>query len=101
WAEWLYFNGRGAGARFYLTFLVGPATTAGRRRATVRLQLDRGGRVENFETNTEIDERAVRMAPDLTIGPNSVRLHGVKYEISVDLRDTSGRAASGTLVITP
>ena len=101
WAEWLYFNGRSAGARFYLTFLVGPSTTAGRRRATVRLQLDQGGRVENFETNTEIDEHAVRMAPDLTIGRNSVRLHGVKYEISVELRDNSGRAASGTLVITP
>jgi hypothetical protein len=57
--------------------------------------------VENFETNTEIDEHAVRMAPDLTIGRNSVRLHGVNYEISVDLRDNSGRAASGTLVITP
>jgi hypothetical protein len=101
WAEWLYFNGRSAGARFYLTFLVGPATTEGRRRATVRLQLDRGGRMENFETNTEISEQAVSMAPDLTIGDNSVRLHGVKYEISVDLRNNAGRTATGTLVVTP
>jgi hypothetical protein len=42
WAEWLYFNGRGPDARFYLTFLVVPAMPDGRRGAGVRLQLDRG-----------------------------------------------------------
>jgi hypothetical protein len=29
WAEWLYFNGRGPDARFYLTFQVGPRTATG------------------------------------------------------------------------
>src|SRR5262245_41240646 len=101
WAEWLYFNGHGRNARFYLTFLVGPSTGHDRRRAIVRLQLDRGGRVENFETTTEIDEQAARMAPDLTIGRNSVRLDDAKYGISIDLRDAAGRAATGTLMITP
>jgi len=33
WAEWLYFNGRASGARFYLTFLVGPGQGDGRRGA--------------------------------------------------------------------
>jgi hypothetical protein len=40
------------------------------------------------------------MAPDLTIGANTVRLHGAKYIVTVDLRDTSGRTATGTLTVT-
>ena len=51
WAEWLYFNGRSRDGRVrvYLTFLVGPrATTAGKRRAGVRLQLERDGRSTNY-----------------------------------------------------
>jgi hypothetical protein len=100
WAEWLYFNGRSPGARFYLTFLAGPRTSEGRRRAGVRLQLDRGGRVENFDTSTEIDEHALESAPDLTIAGNSVRLHGARYEISLNLRDGAGRSVTGTLVVT-
>src|SRR5260221_1960702 len=33
WAEWLYFNGGSGGARFYLTFMVGPPRPSGRRSA--------------------------------------------------------------------
>ena len=51
WAEWLYFNGRSSSARFYLTFLVGPAQADGRRTAGVRLQLDRGKGVESFSAH--------------------------------------------------
>ena len=64
WAEWLYFNGRAADARFYLTFLVGPrsAPTAGAP-AGVRLQLERGGRMRDVQraarelTDAEVDTR--------------------------------------------
>ena len=55
WAEWLYFNGRGGDARFYLTFLVGPRGHDGRRAAGVRLQLERGGRMESFSDSAVID----------------------------------------------
>src|SRR4029453_7676208 len=50
WAEWLYFNGHttDGSVRFYLTFLVGPASsTPGRRVAGVRLQLERNGTMKN------------------------------------------------------
>ena len=43
WAEWLYFNGRGTDARFYLTFSPARASSADRRIAGVRLQLERDG----------------------------------------------------------
>ena len=46
WAEWLYFNGRSNDARFYLTFLSGPRSSPGRRVVGVRLQLERGGRMD-------------------------------------------------------
>ena len=50
WAEWLYFNGRSADGslRFYLTFMVGPASEPGRRLAGVRLQLDRDGQTTSY-----------------------------------------------------
>ena len=51
WAEWLYFNGHTAdgSVRFYLTFLVGPASaTPGRRVAGVRLQLERDGTIDEL-----------------------------------------------------
>jgi hypothetical protein len=76
WAEWLYFNGRSPAARFYLTFLVGPARPDGTRGAGVRLQLERGGRVESFDAAAALDEAAVAAAPELTIGANRVRLQG-------------------------
>jgi hypothetical protein len=98
WAEWLYFNGRAADARFYLTFLVGTVTTDGRP-AGVRLQLDRGNGVENFAAGHTISDAEAMRAPDLTIGANSVRLDGLDYRITIDLRDAKGRRATGALTI--
>jgi len=106
WAEWLYFNGRAADARFYLTFLVGPRTDDGRRAAGVRLQLDRGGRVETFSASQPVTDQEALRAPDLTIGDNTVRLDGMRYRVHLDLRGERGRvvgdltldAAPGRLV---
>jgi hypothetical protein len=99
WAEWLYFNGRSGDARFYLTFLVGPATRDGRRAAGVRLQLDRGRGVETFTAaQTLSDEEALR-APNLTIGANAVQLAGLQYRIHLDLRGASGVRALGDLTL--
>lgn len=99
WAEWLYFNGRAADARFYLTFLVGPRTGDGRRSAGVRLQLDRGGRVETFSASQPLTDQEVLGAPDLTIGASSVRLEGLRYRLHLDLRDAAGRAVRGDLTL--
>ena len=97
WAEWLYFNGRGADARFYLTFLVGPMMPDGRRGAGVRLQLDRAGRVETFIAPAVITAADALRAPDLTIGSNVVRLDGLRYRIHLDLRGEGGRRLTGDL----
>jgi hypothetical protein len=93
WAEWLYFNGRAADARFYLTFLVGPRTEDGRRTAGVRLQLDRGGRIETFSASQPITEEEALRGPDLTIGTNWVRLEGMRYQVHLELRGETGRVA--------
>jgi len=89
WAEWLYFNGRSRDGqlRIYLTFLVGPrAATEGMRRATVWLQLDRGGRSTNYSAETEVDAALVlARAPDLDIAGNRVRLDGLQYRITLAL----------------
>ena len=99
WAEWLYFNGRARDARFYLTFMVGPKQPDGSRSAGVRLQLDRGGHVENFSAAGRFTEEDARRAPELTIGPNRVRLDGLRYVIDLDLRGEGGRAAKGRVRI--
>jgi hypothetical protein len=99
WAEWLYFNGAGADARFYLTFLVGPARADGRRDAGVRLQLDRGGTVETFSQSSPIADIAALRAPDLSIGASSVRLEGMRYHLRLDLRDARGRRVRGDLTL--
>ena len=99
WAEWLYFNGRARDARFYLTFMVGPAQADGSRSAGVRLQLDRGGRVENFSASARLGEQDALRAPELTIGANRVRLEGLRYVIDLDLRGENGRAARGRVAI--
>ncbi len=99
WAEWLYFNGRTADARFYLTFLVGPATADGRRTAGVRLQLDRNGRVETFTESQPITDAEAQQAPDLTIGASFVRLEGMRYRIHLDLSGEDGRRIRGDLTI--
>ena len=99
WAEWLYFNGRSSHARFYLTFMVGPRTKPGTRVATVRLQIERNGRMQSFGTGTEIPEGDVSKTPDLSIGTNSVRLDGLVYRIRLDLTDPDGHRATGDIAI--
>jgi len=88
WAEWLYFNGRSADekTRFYLTFLVGPRSGPDRRRASVRLQLERDGRSASFARGGEVAEAALlASAPDLDIAGSSVRLDGLVYRLSLAL----------------
>jgi hypothetical protein len=99
WAEWLYFNGRGPDARFYLTFLVGPAMPDGRRGAGVRLQLDRGRGVETFAEGATLEAADALKAPDLTIGKSSVRLDGLLYRIHLDLKSPGGERVTGDLTL--
>lgn len=95
WAEWLYFNGRAGDTRFYLTFLVGPKRPSGRRAAGVRLQIDRGGRLESYSEGAEVDEAEVlARAPDLAIASSTVRLEGTRYRLSVDLPRDPGSLPS-------
>jgi hypothetical protein len=99
WAEWLYFNGRGPDARFYLTFMVGPRTTGDRRAAGVRLQLEREGRMESFTGAAEISTADARRAPDLTIGRNQVSLRELTYHLNLDLADARGKRVRGNLTL--
>ena len=99
WAEWLYFNGRAADARFYLTFVVGPLLDDGRRSAGVRLQLDRNGQIETFGEGAIVSEADAQRAPDLTIGASSVRLEGLTYRIHLDLAGQGGRRVRGDFTI--
>ena len=93
WAEWLYFNGRAGGNRFYLTFMVGPATSPGKRTAGVRLQLDREGTRESYSQSHDVSEADVlRSAPDITIGSSQVRLDGLRYRITLHLPAEDGRS---------
>ena len=97
WAEWLYFNGHTADGtlRFYLTFLVGPASAVpGRRIAGVRLQLERDGKTTTYSAGAEIDEaRLLETAPDLDIAGNRVRLDGLRYRIELALPGAAGELA--------
>jgi hypothetical protein len=99
WAEWLYFNGRSPHARFYLTFIVGPMSGEDRRDASVRLQLDRGNGVENYDETYPITTGAALSAPDLTIGTSSVRLEGTRYHIHLDLNGPKGGRVAGDLTV--
>ncbi|MGH9254529.1 MAG: hypothetical protein ACRD3C_08155 [Vicinamibacterales bacterium] len=99
WAEWLYFNGRARDARFYLTFIVGPPIGEDRREASVRLQLDRGKGMEDYDEQQPITHGAALAAPDLTIGASSVRLEGTRYRIHLDLRGANGRRVTGDLTL--
>lgn len=99
WAEWLYFNGRAGSTRFYLTFLVGPATPAGRRMSGVRLQLERDATMASYSASAELTPDAVAKAPELTIGGNHIRLSGLRYEIALDLTSADGERLTGHLVI--
>ena len=99
WAEWLYFNGRADAARFYLTFLAGPYTSGTRRVIGVRLQLDGGGTLTSYSTSAEIEQDVLlAAAPEITVGPNQVRLDGREYRIVLDLPAERGRErVSGTI----
>jgi len=101
WAEWLYFNGRAGGARFYLAFMAGPRVSPGRRSLAVSLQLERDGHMTRFADTFEVDEHALlAAAPDLTAGTNTVRLTGTEYHIAIDLPSRSGRGrATGEMVV--
>ena len=99
WAEWLYFNGRAGDAQFYLTFLVGPATTEGHRSAGVRLQLNRGGRLETFSESHTLTNAEALLAPDLTIGASFVRLVGMQYRVHLDLPGEGDQRVRGDLTI--
>jgi hypothetical protein len=105
WAEWLYFNARAADGRtsFYLTFMVGARTSPGRRRAGVRLQLQRGDETANFSASADVDEASVLAhAPDLDIAGNQVRLVGSQYQIALQLRrEGRGDPLTGTLTLDP
>ena len=99
WAEWLYFNGRAGDARFYLTFLVGPATDDGRRTAGVLLQLERGDHLETFAESHIITNAEALLAPDLTLGSSSVSLVGMQYRVHLDLPHPDGGRVRGDLTI--
>ena len=101
WAEWLYFNGRAAGGRFYLSFIAGPRREAGTRELGIRLQLERDGRLESFSDSIEVSDAALATAPDITAGRNSVRLDGLNYRIKFDLEAEGSKArATGDIVLT-
>jgi hypothetical protein len=99
WAEWLYFNGRAGDARFYLTFLVGPATTDGHRTAGIRLQLNRGGHLSTFSESHTITDADALLAPDLTLGASFVKLVGMQYRVHLDLPDQGEGRVLGDLTI--
>jgi hypothetical protein len=99
WAEWLYFNGRTGDARFYLTFMVGPRLANGLRPGGVRLQFERGGRMESFSGRADLTDEEVARAPELAIGASRVRLEGLRYAIDLDVTGANGRRASGRLTI--
>jgi len=99
WAEWLYFNGRSADARFYVTFIAGPRTTGELRSATVHLQIERNGHTETFGASTEVRDSDLTPAPDLTFGANSVRLDGMRYRVHLDVIDGQKRRAVGDFTL--
>ena len=80
WAEWLYFNGRGADVQFYLTFLVGPSTRPGKRSAAVRLQLERNGRQSNYSSIAEVDEETVHPIRSTTLAQPALFL--IEYALA-------------------
>jgi hypothetical protein len=100
WAEWLYFNGRAGGVRFYLTFMVGPRTTGDHRAAGVRLQLERDGHIESYTGAADISDAAALTAPDLAIGASSVQLRDLTYVIHLDLASARGERARGDITLT-
>jgi hypothetical protein len=100
WSEWLYFNGRTGATRLYLTFLAGPRLASGDRTLNVRLQLDRGGRQTSYSHSSSVTDQQLAAAPEISVGPNSVRLNGSEYRIRFDLAAESGGShASGEVIV--
>lgn len=100
WSEWLYFNGRTGAARFYVTFLAGPRLASGERTLNVRLQLERAGRLTSYSYSTQVTDEQLASAPDISAGPNGVRLIGSEYRVKIDLAaESRGPRASGEIVL--
>jgi hypothetical protein len=100
WSEWLYFNGQTGSSRFYLTFLTGPRLASGKRKLGVRLQLDRGGTMTQYSHASEVRDEELASAPDISAGPNRVRLVGSEYRIRIDLpAESGGPRASGDIAV--
>ena len=100
WIEWLYFNGQSGATRFYLTFLAGARLPSGKRPLGVRLQLDRDGTMTSYSQTSEVTDRELASAPDISVGPNRVRLIGSEYRITIDLpAESGGPRASGDIVV--
>jgi hypothetical protein len=100
WSEWLYFNGRAGGTRFYLTFLAGPRLPSSKRVLGVRLQLERNGAMRSYSASSLVTDEELASAPDVTAGANSVRLVGSEYRVRLDLgAETGGPGASGDVVV--
>jgi hypothetical protein len=95
WAEWLYFNGRSedGSVRFYATVLAGPETRPGWRGVGIRLQLERGGRMQSYATRAEVEGAGLLAgAPDIDVGRSRVRLQGQRYVLDLDLAGESNHA---------
>lgn len=91
WAEWLYFNGRSADLRFYLSFIAGGLNADGTRTIGVRLQLDRNGASTSYVATGDVANDALLAgAPDITVGGNRVRLEGSRYRITLALPHVTG-----------
>ncbi|HZR26792.1 MAG TPA: hypothetical protein VFA59_24575 [Vicinamibacterales bacterium] len=91
WAEWLYFNGRSADLRFYLSFIAGGLNSDGTRTIGVRLQLDRNGTSTSYVTTGGVaNEALLANAPNITVGGNRVRLEGSQYHITLNLPGVTG-----------
>jgi hypothetical protein len=100
WSEWLYFNGRSGAARFYLTFFAGPRLASGTRTLGVRLQLERGGNLTSYSSSRPVTDEQLASAPDISAGPNSVRLSGSDYRVRFDLpAESGGPHALGDIVV--
>ena len=100
WSEWLYFNGGTGSTRFYLTFLAGPYIGPSERRLGVRLQLERDGVLRSYSSSGVVTDEQLASAPDLTLGPNSVRLVGSEYRLRLDLAgESGGTRVSGDIIV--
>ena len=100
WSEWLYFNGRAPGTRFYLTFIAGPRLASSQRQLGVRLQLEHSGAMSSYSSATLLTDDQLASAPDLRAGFNYVRLVGSEYRLHFDLpSETTGRRASGDIIL--